>query len=673
METLSDAKFKQNYARHLQHLKLKGLQPKTIDAYSRAIRRIGNRFNHEIDNLSEQQLTDFFTELLASHSWSAVKLDLYGLKFYYDHVLRKPWVAPGLIKPPKTQRLPDIVTIEEAKRIFAATGVLSYRVFFFTLYSLGLRLGEGLRLQVGDIDAERGRVHIRDAKGNRDRFVPLPQATHKALQRFRQVHRNPVLLFPNRHGGLKGAASAATHMDRGGVQTTLHQVVKTCGLKKDHATLAAAQLRNAPDRDWRRFNRGAEIPRPSLHSHHRPLYASDRPDQASRPGPDQRPDGRLWPHLGEGQMIRLATIIDTFEAGCLAQYRGQLRSEHYRALAAMKQCRTQASPMMRVKCTGCEQQKLVPHSCGHRHCPHCQHHESQQWLERQMKKQVPAEYFLLTFTLPAEFRALSWAHQSLLYELLMRCSWETVRTFSRNDKQLHGTPGAIAVLHTNTRQLEFHPHVHLVMPAAALDAKRRQWRTKRRGKAKAGYLFNYQALAKVFRAKMLAAIEAAGLTPPRRYPEKWVVDCKSVGSGESALIYLGRYLYRGVIAQKDIVACDNAQVSFALSQRQDREDGTQDRVRCAFSVARLPACAAQRLPAGAQLWLSASQLQAPDRLVACAAQVRPWSGRRLVQTTRADPVHLLPGGDDDHENAASVGVLRGRPGANCYSGDTLIV
>ena len=232
METLSEARFKQNYARHLQHLKLKGLQPKTIEAYSRAIRRIGNRFDHQVDSLSEQQLADYFTELVTSHSWSTVKLDLYGLKFYYAHVLRKPWVAPGLIKPPRTQRLPDIVTIEEAKRIFAATRVVSYRVFFFTLYSLGLRLGEGLRLQVGDIDAARRRVHIRDAKGNRDRFVPLPQATHQALQRFWHVHRNPVLLFPHRHGGLKGAASATTPMDRGGVQTSLHQVVAACGLKK---------------------------------------------------------------------------------------------------------------------------------------------------------------------------------------------------------------------------------------------------------------------------------------------------------------------------------------------------------------------------------------------------------------------------------------------------------
>ena len=232
MNTASSSLFERHYQNHLKHLKLKGLQPKTIEAYSRAIRRVGDYFDRQIDNLSVAQLTDYFSDLVTSHSWSTVKLDLYGLKFYYEHVLRQPWVAPGLIKPPKTQRLPDIVTIEEAQRLFAATRVVSYRVFYFTLYSLGLRLGEGLRLQVGDIDAERGRVHIRNAKGNRDRFVPLPQATHTILRRFWSVHRNPVLLFPNRHGGLKGAATATTPMDPGGVQRTLHAAIETCGLKK---------------------------------------------------------------------------------------------------------------------------------------------------------------------------------------------------------------------------------------------------------------------------------------------------------------------------------------------------------------------------------------------------------------------------------------------------------
>jgi integrase/recombinase XerD len=240
MTASSEATFKRHYESHLKHLRLKGLQPKTIEAYARGVRRIGAYFDHRIEDLSGEQLTEYFADLLDSHSWSSVKLDLYGLKFFYAHVLRKPWVEVDLIQPPKAQRLPDIVTVEEAQRLFAATRVLSYRVFYFTAYSLGLRLGEGLRLELGDIDAARQRVHIRDSKGNKDRLVPLPLKTLELLRRFWRVHRNPVLLFPNRHGGLKGAGSVTTPLDRGGVQTTLHKVVAACGLKKRSPPTACA-------------------------------------------------------------------------------------------------------------------------------------------------------------------------------------------------------------------------------------------------------------------------------------------------------------------------------------------------------------------------------------------------------------------------------------------------
>ena len=113
-------------------------------------------------------------------------------------------------------------------------------MFFFTLYSLGLRLSEGLALSVADIDAQRARVQIRDSKGNRDRFVPLPAATLTVLRRFWQEHRNPELLFPNRHGGLKAAAIARTPLDRGGVQRALRQVALACGIKKKSARIRCA-------------------------------------------------------------------------------------------------------------------------------------------------------------------------------------------------------------------------------------------------------------------------------------------------------------------------------------------------------------------------------------------------------------------------------------------------
>jgi hypothetical protein len=267
-------------------------------------------------------------------------------------------------------------------------------------------------------------------------------------------------------------------------------------------------------------------------------------------------------------MIPLSTVIRRFEADYLRQYGATSLPSQRQALAAMKQCRTAMAPRMLTACSACDEQRLIPHSCGHRSCPHCQHHESQQWLERQLRKQIPGAYFLITFTLPAELRALAWRHQRTLYALLFECAWATLSTFSQNDKHLQGRPGAVAVLHTHSRRLDYHPHVHLAMPAAALDVEKGLWRTKTRSAKGSRYLFNHKALAKVFRARLLAALAREGLPAPASYPEKWVVDCKYVGNGDKALVYLGRYLYRGVIQEKDILSCEDGQVRFRYRDNQ---------------------------------------------------------------------------------------------------------
>ena len=227
-----ETKFNRYYAQHCKHLKLQGLQPKTIEAYSRAIRRIADYFDGHLDDLSQDQLLDYFHSLLDRLSWSAVKLDLYGLKFFYTHVLNKPWVDIPMIKPPRCTRIPDIVTMAEAQQLFMSTRKLSYRVFYFTIYSMGLRLGEGLNLELADIDATRMRVHIRNAKGNKDRLVPLPINTLQVLRQFWALHRHPAFMFPNRTRGLKGAHLAESPLDRGGVQKTISLVTQEMGLKK---------------------------------------------------------------------------------------------------------------------------------------------------------------------------------------------------------------------------------------------------------------------------------------------------------------------------------------------------------------------------------------------------------------------------------------------------------
>ena len=278
-------------------------------------------------------------------------------------------------------------------------------------------------------------------------------------------------------------------------------------------------------------------------------------------------------------MIALAELIERFEPDLLQRYGPRLLPSQLQALAAMKRCRTRFAPRMLAQCEACGEQRSVPHSCGHRACPHCQHHDSQVWLQRQLQQLVPATYFLVTFTLPAELRGLAFAHQRTVHALLMQCAWDTLASFSRNDPKLRATPGAVGVLHTHSRRLDFHPHVHMVMPAAALDTQRGLWRTKvrrtRRGRGKTGgktdnktgkaagggYLFSHKALAKVFRGKMLNAIKDAGLALPDKLPSTWVVDCKSVGDGSQALLYLGRYLYRGVIQEADILGCKDGLVT----------------------------------------------------------------------------------------------------------------
>ena len=274
-------------------------------------------------------------------------------------------------------------------------------------------------------------------------------------------------------------------------------------------------------------------------------------------------------------MIRLAHIVETYAAELIAQHR--LLPSQFAALNAFQTCRSSMSPKMELACDGCTEQGYLPHSCGHRSCPHCQAHESQRWIDQQLQKLVPGKYFMVTFTLPAQFRALAWQHQRVMYDLITRSAWETANTFSQNDRKLRGATGAVTVLHTHNRRLDYHPHVHLVMPAAAFDNKQRRWRNK-----EGGYLFDHKALAKVFRAKMLAGIKQAGLKLPGAYPSDWVADCKAVGSGQQALVYLGRYLYRGVIQEQDILSHNNGRVTFRYQNSETKRIETRTLSGVAF-------------------------------------------------------------------------------------------
>jgi hypothetical protein len=165
--------------------------------------------------------------------------------------------------------------------------------------------------------------------------------------------------------------------------------------------------------------------------------------------------------------------------------------------------------------------------------------------------------FLAPFTLPYELRSLTWYYQKIVYSIFFLCVSSTLKDFGLNPKNLGAQIAMTMVLHTHNRRLDFHPHMHVVVPGGGVDKPRRQWK-KKKGK----YLFNKQAMAKVFRARFLAALNEAEFSIPKSVPPKWVIDCAHVGTGITALKYLSRYLYRGVISEKNIVSNQNGRVTF---------------------------------------------------------------------------------------------------------------
>lgn len=226
MDIQQQKRYELLYQHHLDNLKLQGMRPATIDAYSRAVRRVTQYLDCPPDNITHQQLKDYFRQLINTHSWSTIKLDRNGLQFFYKHTLDKQWEWLNIVKPPQVKRLPDILTPTQISTLISHTKKQRYQVFFLTLYSMGLRLSEGLNLTIHDIDSEMMRVHIRNAKGGKDRLVPLPSRTLLALREHWQTHHHARLIFP----GLGNGKNAP--MDKGGIQKAIKQVLRDCHINK---------------------------------------------------------------------------------------------------------------------------------------------------------------------------------------------------------------------------------------------------------------------------------------------------------------------------------------------------------------------------------------------------------------------------------------------------------
>jgi integrase/recombinase XerD len=215
-------------------LQLAGLSERTQEAYLRAVRQLAEHFARSPDRLTEADLRTYFLYVKNEKRWAAASLRLafYGIRFFYRHVAPRDWPLLERLTIPRPYTLPDVLTIDEVHRLIDATRTQHNRTYFWTVYSLGLRLTEALHLQLGDIDSTRKLVHVHRGKGAKDRYVPLPPRTLQSLRDYWSTHRNPQWLFPAVGQDQKAAAIATHPMLRKSVQDALGRVVRQVGLKK---------------------------------------------------------------------------------------------------------------------------------------------------------------------------------------------------------------------------------------------------------------------------------------------------------------------------------------------------------------------------------------------------------------------------------------------------------
>ncbi len=259
-------------------------------------------------------------------------------------------------------------------------------------------------------------------------------------------------------------------------------------------------------------------------------------------------------------MITLAEIVRQYGPAYRAQFGEQLLPSQQAALHAIEQCRTEALGGHVYGCPACGTRRYCYHSCRNRHCPACQHDTTQTWLADQQGLLLPVPYFLVTFTLPSELRAVAYRHQRILYNLLFRASAAAVMELAHDRRFLGAQIGLLGVLQTWTRDLRYHPHVHYLVPGGGLAEDGRTWVT-----AKADFLVHVKPLALLFRAKVRSALRQTALwaeIPAAAWQQPWVVDCRPVGTAQAALKYLAPYIFRVALSNNRIVRVADDHVTF---------------------------------------------------------------------------------------------------------------
>ena len=260
-------------------------------------------------------------------------------------------------------------------------------------------------------------------------------------------------------------------------------------------------------------------------------------------------------------MPSVAEVVRRYGPAYLERFGATMPAAHKKVLRDIAACRTGALGTVLYRCSDCGRTHALGRSCGNRHCPTCQRDKAEAWLAHQTERLLPCPYFLVTFTLPAGLRDVARSHQRVVYSALFEASSAALRALAADPKYV-GTDrlGFFGVLHTWGRTLEYHPHVHYVVPGGGLSADGTRWLPSR-----ADFLVPVKALSPIFRGKFRDLLRDAGLldqVAPSVWQHDWVVHSQPAGDGRQSLRYLAPYVFRVAIGDHRIVSCDDGQVTF---------------------------------------------------------------------------------------------------------------
>jgi len=269
-------------------------------------------------------------------------------------------------------------------------------------------------------------------------------------------------------------------------------------------------------------------------------------------------------------MGKIADIFCEFGNEYIETFKGRIPYPHIKAIRKIQSCRTIANGVNIYKCNSCLERGYIYRGCGSRNCPNCQEHKTQKWLSKRLETALPGPHFMVTFTIPAELREFFRRYQNKAYTALFKASSQALQSLIADPKYVGADhPGFFGVLHTWGKQLQYHPHIHYVVPGGGIDRKSNMWR-----KSDPDFLVDIKALSKLFKGKLKALLQKEGLlnkTQPDAWFKKFNVNIQPIKhNNEGAVKYLAPYVFKIAISDSRIVSCKNRKVTFTYTKKGSR-------------------------------------------------------------------------------------------------------